>query len=182
MKSYKLAIIGLIILTTSLMSQTQTQISDLRAPKIVVNKSKRTLQLFDGDKLVKTYKMVLGFAPTGDKEVEGDGRTPEGEFYVFTKNAESRFHVSLGISYPAPEDARRGLEKNLISPDEADAIAKATSEKGMPPQRTALGGEIYIHGGGTGTDWTEGCIALKDAEIKELFDAVPVGTRVVIVK
>lgn len=182
MKSFKLSIIGLIILTTSLMSQTQTQISDLRSPNIVVNKSKRTLQLFDGDKLVKTYKMVLGFAPRGGKEVEGDGRTPEGEFYVFTKNAESRFHVSLGISYPAPEDGKRGLAKKLISHEEADAIAKAIGEKGMPPQKTALGGEIYIHGGGTENDWTEGCIALKDAEIKELFDAVPVGTRVVIVK
>lgn len=182
MKGFKLSILALIILTTSLMSQTQTQISDLRSPNIVVNKSKRTLQLFDGGKLVKTYKMVLGFAPTGDKEVEGDGRTPEGEFYVFTKNAESRFHVSLGISYPAPEDVKRGLEKKLITADEAEAIATAIAEKRMPPQKTALGGEIYIHGGGTDTDWTDGCVALKDAEIKELFDAVPVGTRVVIVK
>lgn len=182
MKGFKLSIIGLIVLTTSLMSQTQTKISDLRSPNIVVNKAKRSLQLFDGDKLVKTYKIVLGFAPKGDKEIEGDGRTPEGEFYVFTKNAESKFHVSLGISYPGPEDAKRGLENKLISREEADAIAKAIAEKGMPLQKTALGGEIYIHGGGTDSDWTEGCVALKDAEVRELFDAIPVGTKVRIVR
>ncbi len=178
MKSFKISILVLIILTTSLMSQTKTQISDLISPNIVVRKAKRTLELFDGNKLLKTYKMVLGFAPTGDKEVEGDGRTPEGEFYVFTKNAESKFHVSLGISYPAPDDAKRGLEKKLITSEDAEEIRKAIAEMGMPPQKTALGGEIYIHGGGTVNDWTEGCIALKDVEIKELFDAVPVGTKV----
>ncbi|MBK6748973.1 MAG: L,D-transpeptidase family protein [Pyrinomonadaceae bacterium] len=165
------------------MSQTQisnlrSQISDIKDPLIVVKKSKRTLELFDGTRLVKKYKMVLGFAPTGDKEVEGDGRTPEGEFYVFTKNAESRFHLSLGISYPAPDDAKRGLAKSLITAEEAEAIQKAIAEKGMPLQKTALGGEIYIHGGGIDNDWTDGCVALKDEEITELFNAVPVGTKV----
>ncbi len=180
MKSFKLAFLAMIILATSLMSQTKTPIAELTSPNIVVRKSKRTLELFDGNKLVKVYKMVLGFAPSGDKEVEGDGRTPEGEFYVFTKNAESKFQVSLGISYPAPDDAKRGLEKKLITSEEAESIATAIAEMGMPPQKTALGGEIYIHGGGTDGDWTEGCVALKDEEIKELFEAVFVGTRVFI--
>ena len=176
-------ILILAILTSSLMSQTQisnlkSQISDIKEPLIVVKKSKRRLELFDGKRLVRTYKMVLGFTPTGDKEVEGDGRTPEGEFYVFTKNAESRFHLSLGISYPAPDDAIRGIENKLITAQEAEAITKANAENGMPPQKTALGGEIYIHGGGTDEDWTDGCVALKDEEITELFNAVPVGTKV----
>lgn len=154
--------------------------SDLKSPHIVVTKSNRRLELFDGAKLIKSYKMVLGFAPRGDKQVEGDGRTPEGEFYVFTKNAESRFHLSLGISYPAPDDAKRGVTRGLITAEEADAIKKAIEEKGMPPQKTALGGEIYIHGGGTDSDWTDGCVALENGHIKEIFDAVPVGTRVTI--
>ena len=176
-------ILILAILASSLMSQTQnpkfkSQIYDLKSPLIIVKKSQRTLELFDGNRLIKRYTMVLGFAPTGDKEVEGDGRTPEGEFYVFTKNAESRFHLSLGISYPAPDDAKRGIDNKLITSAEADAIAEATANREMPPQKTALGGEIYIHGGGTERDWTEGCVALKDEEIKELFDAVPVGTKV----
>lgn len=176
-------ILILAVLTSSLMSQTQisnlrSQISDIKDPLIVVKKSKRTLELFDGKRLLRTYKMVLGFTPTGDKEVEGDGRTPEGEFYVFTKNVESRFHLSLGISYPAPEDAKRGLEKKLITAEEAEAIRTAIAERGMPLQKTALGGEIYIHGGGIDADWTDGCVALKDEEITELFNSVPVGTKV----
>ncbi len=176
-------ILILAILTSSLMSQTQdpnlkSDISNLKSPLIVVKKSKRTLELFDGKRLVRTYKMVLGFTPTGNKEVEGDGRTPEGEFYVFTKNAESRFHLSLGVSYPAPDDAKRGLAKKLITAEEAAEIEKAIAEKGMPLQKTGLGGEIYIHGGGTDNDWTDGCVALKDEEITELFNAVPVGTTV----
>ena len=170
---------SLFIQNTSLMSQ--TQISNMKSPKIVITKSKRALDVFDSDKLIKTYKIVLGFAPVGDKEIEGDGRTPEGEFYVFTKNAKSNFHVSLGISYPSLDDAKRGIANELISSDEADEIVKATASNGMPPQKTALGGEIYIHGGGTEKDWTDGCVALKDVEIKELFDAVPVGTKVKIV-
>ncbi len=185
MKPTRITLI-LAVLTSSLMSQTQisnlrSQISDIKDPLIVVKKSKRTLELFDGKRLLRTYKMVLGFTPTGDKEVEGDGRTPEGEFYVFTKNVESRFHLSLGISYPAPEDAKRGLENKLITAEEAEAIRTAIAERGMPPQKTALGGEIYIHGGGIDTDWTDGCVALKDEEITELFNSVPVGTKVRIV-
>lgn len=177
------AILILAILTSSLMSQSKdpnikSEISNLESPLIMVKKSKRTLELYDGSRLVRTYKMVLGFAPSGDKEIEGDGRTPEGEFYVFTKNAESKFHLSLGISYPAADDAKRGLEKKLITADEAEAIRKAIAGKGMPPQKTALGGEIYIHGGGVDGDWTEGCVALKNDEITELFNAVPIGTKV----
>lgn len=146
--------------------------------KLVIKKKARTLELFDGLTLVKTYTVVLGSTPDGDKETEGDGRTPEGEFYIFTKNAESKFYLSLGLSYPGIDDALRGLNERLISQDEHDAIVQAVKEKKMPPQNTRLGGEIYIHGGGTITDWTQGCVALRNEEIKELFDAIPVGTVV----
>lgn len=149
-------------------------------PRLVVKKSERKLEVFDGEKLVKTYKIALGFAPEGDKEIEGDGKTPLGEFYVFTKNEKSRFYLSLGLSYPAIDDAARGLKENLISQDEHDAIVQAVGEKKMPPQNTRLGGEIYIHGGGTEKDWTWGCMALKNEEVKEIFDAIPVGAKVTI--
>ena len=147
-------------------------------PRLVVKKSERKLEVFDDEKLIKTYKIVLGFAPEGDKEQEGDGKTPLGEFYVFTKNDQSRFYLSLGLSYPSIDDATRGLKENLISQAEHDAIVQAVNEKKMPPQYTRLGGEIYIHGGGTAKDWTWGCMALKNEEMKELFDAVPVGAKV----
>ncbi len=80
-------------------------------PKLIVKKDERKLQVFDGEKLVKTYTIVLGSSPNGDKNTEGDGRTPEGEFYVFTRNDQSRFFLSLGVSYPGIDDAERGLRK-----------------------------------------------------------------------
>lgn len=160
------------------MSQKNTELPKLKDPRLVVKKKERRLQVFDGEKLIKTYTIVLGFAPAGDKTREGDGKTPEGEFYVFIKNDKSNFYLSLGVSYPGIEDAERGLKEKLISKEEYDAIVKAIGEKQMPPQKTALGGEIYIHGGGTAEDWTDGCVALKNEEMKELFDAIPVGAIV----
>jgi murein L,D-transpeptidase YafK len=155
-----------------------TELPELENPRLVVKKKERLLQIFDGGELIKTYEIALGFAPAGDKETEGDGKTPEGDFYVFVKNNKSKFYLSLGISYPNIDDAKRGLAANFISQEEYDAITEALGEKLMPPQNTKLGGEIYIHGGGTISDWTQGCIALGNEEIKELFDAIPVGVHV----
>ena len=146
--------------------------------RIEIQKRGRTLSVFDGNKLLSTYDVALGFEPVGDKEIEGDGKTPEGSFYVFAKNPESKFHLSLGISYPSTDDADRGLKANLISKDEFDSITISIAEKGMPLQKTKLGGEIYIHGGGTASDWTDGCIALKNEEIEELFELIPVCAAV----
>ena len=169
-----------LVLTAAYFSPSQNRsLPPMDNPHIVVKKKKRLLEIYDGEKLVREYKIVLGFAPENDKEIEGDGKTPEGDFYVFTKNDRSKFHVSLGLSYPNIEDAKRGLKAKIITSDEYDAIVKAINEKQMPPpQKTALGGEIYIHGGGTETDWTDGCIALQNEQMKEIFDAVSVGTRV----
>jgi len=155
-------------------------LGELKDPKIIIRKKRRALEVYDGARLVKTFKVVLGFAPSGDKEMEGDGKTPEGEFYVFTKNSESRFHVSLGLSYPSKDDANRGLAAGVITKSERDEIVSAIDRKTMPPQKTALGGEIYIHGGGIESDWTWGCVALKNEEIEELSRAIPVGAKVTI--
>ena len=152
----------------------------LKNPHLVIGKAARKLELFDGESLIKTYKIALGFAPVGDKEKEGDGKTPEGEFYIFSKNDKSNFYLSLGISYPSVDDAERGLREKIISRDERDAIVTAVKNKRMPPQKTKLGGEIYIHGGGTENDWTWGCSALANEDIKELFELVPIGAKVVI--
>jgi len=154
--------------------------NELKNPRIIIRKKDRILEVFEGKKFVKTMKIVLGFAPIGDKEIEGDGKTPEGEFYVFTKNSESRFHLSLGLSYPSKADAERGLKANLISTDEFESINKSLDEGGMPLQKTKLGGEIYIHGGGTDGDWTDGCIALENEHITELFALITRGARVTI--
>ena len=152
----------------------------LKNPQIVVTKSKRRLELYEDGKKVRTYKVGLGLNPVPDKVRQGDRATPEGDFYVFTKNNRSAFYLSLGISYPNTEDAARGLRDKLITRSQHDAIVRAIKRKATPPQNTALGGDIYIHGNGAGSDWTWGCVALENADIKELFDAVPVGTPVTI--
>lgn len=163
-----------------ILAQTQKRESlpPMKNPHIVIRKKARELELFDGEKLVKTYPMALGFAPVGDKEREGDGKTPEGEFYVHLKNERSKFYLSIGISYPNIEAAKRGLATKLITQNEHDAIIEAIKNKKTPPQKTALGGEIFIHGGGSATDWTQGCAALSNADIKVLFEIVPIGTKV----
>lgn len=152
----------------------------LENPLIVVTKSKRRLELYSNDALVRTYKIGLGLNPVPDKIRQGDHATPEGEFYVFTKNEKSAFYLSLGISYPNIEDAERGLSGKMITRAQHDAIVRAIKRKTTPPQNTRLGGDIYIHGNGAGSDWTWGCVALDNVDIRELFEAVPVGTKVTI--
>jgi murein L,D-transpeptidase YafK len=146
--------------------------------KIIIKKSERRLELFEGESLRKGYAIALGSCPLGAKETEGDGKTPEGGYYVFTKNPKSKFHLSLAVSYPSPEDAESGLAKGLISHDEYSQLVAAEKTSARPPQKTRLGGEIYIHGGGIESDWTEGCIAMTDDDISELFGLVERGTRV----
>ena len=150
----------------------------LRQPKIVVKKGQRQLLLFSADKLVRTYHVGLGLSPSGDKVRQGDRRTPEGDFYIFTKNDKSAFYLSLGVSYPNTAHAERGLRDGLITRAQYEAIRRALRSKKGPPQNTQLGGDIYIHGNGAGSDWTWGCVAMENEDIRELFDAVGVGTPV----
>lgn len=164
----------------SLVAQQAALKLPLKNPRIVIMKSERRLELFSGDAVVRRYKIGLGLSPVEDKVRQGDRRTPEGEFYVFTKNDKSAFYLSLGLSYPNIEDAERGLRDKLISRRQHDVIVRAIKRKASPPQNTALGGDIYIHGNGASTDWTWGCVALENADMKELFDAVTVGTPVTI--
>jgi lipoprotein-anchoring transpeptidase ErfK/SrfK len=152
----------------------------LTRPKIVVKKGRRELLLFSADKLVRRYRIGLGLNPVGDKVREGDRRTPEGDFYIFTKNDKSAFYLSLGISYPNNAAAERGLRDHLITRSQYDAIMQALRAKKAPPQNTPLGGEIYIHGNGAGSDWTWGCVALENEDVRELFNAVSVGTPMTI--
>jgi hypothetical protein len=152
----------------------------LTEPRIVIVKRERELRLYSRDRLIRAYPISLGRNPVGDKVRAGDCRTPEGSFYVCVKNPQSRFHLSLGISYPSKEDADHGLRSGLITQSEYDAIMKSVAERRTPPWNTALGGEIFIHGGGAGWDWTRGCIAMRTADVEELYAMVSVGTSVMI--
>lgn len=149
--------------------------------KIVVSKSQRSLTAFGPDgAIVAAVPIVLGRRADGTKEREGDHRTPEGEYYVCFKNPQSQFHLSLGLSYPNLDDARRGLERGAITPAEHAAIVEAQGAGRIPPWKTALGGEIFIHGAMDGREATAGCVAITNQAIEELFPQVAIGTPVVI--
>ena len=155
--------------------------------RINVAKRSRQLSLLSGPELVRTYPIALGRNSEADKSVEGDEATPLGEFYICAKNPRSRYFLSLCISYPNAEDAERGLAAGLISVSEHAQILDAVNARRMPPQKTRLGGEIYIHGHGhshgNGGEprGTRGCIALNDADMQDLYDRVSIGTPVIIV-
>jgi hypothetical protein len=156
--------------------------------RIVVSKAARTLELFNGEALVKTYRVALGSNPSGHKRNRGDGRTPEGQFYICTRNAkDSAFHIFLGLSYPALPDAARGVNQKIISWRDYQIIRQRLASRGAP-----LWGWVGIHGG-TGQkyanrkiaerkspNWTQGCIAVTDAEISELHAATTLGTSVLV--
>src|ERR1051325_3129128 len=120
----------------------------IEKPRIVVYKRERKLELYSNKTLIRTYRVGLGFSPVADKVAEGDGATPEGEFYIFVKNDKSAYYLSLGVSYPNVEDADRGLRDRLINKSQHDSIVDAIKNKKAPPQYTKLGGLIYIHGNG----------------------------------
>ncbi|MBT0959506.1 L,D-transpeptidase family protein [Alphaproteobacteria bacterium KMM 3653] len=131
--------------------------------RIVIDKSDREMVVYREGRALKRYGVALGFAPAGDKEREGDGKTPEGIYKIDRRNPNSSYHLSLGINYPLPEDRSR---------------ARAG---GYSP-----GGDIFIHGqpkGITGLrwiteDWTLGCIAVSNAAMDELYPAIALGVEV----
>jgi len=143
-----------------------------------VDKAGRTMSACSGDRELSTWDVGLGFEPVGDKVRLGDGRTPEGTFAVIARNPESSFHLSFGLSYPDAEDAERGLAAGLITEEQAEAIVAADHSGAIPPWNTSLGGNIAIHGGGPGYDWTLGCIAVDDVVMDQLWEVTRTGTRV----
>jgi len=127
---------------------------------VVVNKEARKMYLFHHDEVLKEYNIDLGFAPSGPKRVEGDGKTPEGLYTIDRRNPNSKFHLSLGISYPNAQD-----------------IARAR-RLGKSP-----GGDIFIHGRPTplkrdDNDWTWGCIAVKNRQMETVYAMVRNGTPI----
>ena len=126
---------------------------------IEVHKSERRMYLLHGTQLLKVYDIHLGGNPVGPKQFEGDGKTPEGVYFITHRNARSAYHLSLGISYP----------------NEADKANAAAQDK-LP------GGDIFIHGRNSGGssrgDWTVGCIAVTNRQIDEIYWMVNPGTPI----
>lgn len=137
---------------------------------IVVHKEARKMFLMHDNRVLRSYNIGLGFAPSGHKAIEGDGKTPEGLYFIDRKNPNSKFHLSLGVSYPNTADRRY-----------AKSIGKSP------------GGDIFIHGNqdlkyrlkrdwrnAFEKDWTAGCIAVTDAEMTEIYSMIGLGTPIFI--
>lgn len=163
-------------------AQHQPLPSVLDNPLIEIHKQKKTLYLFNGEKLWRAYPVLIGQNPEDDKVRRGDACTPEGKFYICQKNSRSKYHLSLGLSYPNIEHAERGLRDRLIDTRQYDAIVRSINQGAIPPWNTALGGEIFIHGDGEFWQWTYGCVALRNKDIDELYPVIKVGTEVIIRK
>lgn len=151
------------------------------AADLLISKDKRSL-MYTEKGVSREFKISLGSAPVGAKLKQGDRKTPEGVYFIMNKNAKSNFYLSLGVSYPNIDDAKAGLSAGLITKSVYAKIERANRQRRIPPQGTALGGDIYIHGGGTESDWTWGCIALNNADMDFLFKHVKVGDKVTILK
>jgi murein L,D-transpeptidase YafK len=146
--------------------------------RVLIAKQARTLDLILDGCLERRYSIALGRNPLADKSVEGDDATPLGEFYICAKNPRSKYFLSLCLSYPNADDAERGLASGLIGAEEYRQILDALDAGKMPPQHTRLGGEIYIHGHGVKEDWTRGCIALENSDMRDLYGRIDIGTVV----
>ena len=144
---------------------------------IKVEKSARTLTIYQADVMRGRYSIALGGNPEGDKEFMGDQKTPLGEFRIVDKGP-SVFHKWLGLNYPNSEDAYRGRYEGRLMWAEFFYLLIENRNGRIPYGNSALGGAIGIHGGGAGKDWTLGCVALENGDIDEFYDLIPVGTRV----
>ncbi len=143
----------------------QSSPTAIRADRVLVIKYERVLRLYKDGKVIKSYKVALGGDPIGPKTRQGDHKTPEGNYVLDSRNAHSQFYKSIHISYPSPRDR---------------AAARA---KGVSP-----GGDVFVHGlpngyrwigsGHRAKDWTDGCIAVTNEEIDEIWQSVVDGTPI----
>lgn len=158
--------------------------------QVVISKSNKELTIIQGDKTIIRFDIALGKGGRGTKRKLGDNKTPIGVYKITDFKANSKFHYFMQLDYPNMLDAWYGYKDDIITAREFKRIAYAIKDKKRPPQNTALGGYIGIHGLGQSSreklkihssfNWTEGCIALKNNEITALRQYVTIGTRVTI--
>ena len=131
--------------------------------RIIIEKAARRMVLVQDGQALRAYRIALGFSPLGDKERQGDGRTPEGLFRIDRRNDQSAYHLSLGLDYPQPEDRARAQAGGY---DPGGDIM-------IHGQPNAVGDDVVLKG-----DWTAGCIAVSNAEMREIWAATDADTLV----
>jgi murein L,D-transpeptidase YafK len=139
--------------------------AEVKVDQVVVLKGERTLNLLAHGKIIRTYRVALGGVPVGPKERQGDHKTPEGRYVLDRRNPHSQYYKSIHISYPHEKD-RRNAETMGVHAGGDIMI------HGLPPRQAWVGAAHRDF------DWTEGCIAVTNEEIEEIWSAVPVGTPI----
>jgi len=148
---------------------------------IYVSKRLKTLSLKQNGTLIGEYPVSIGASSSdGNKKLEGDMRTPSGQFYVCTRNDKSVAYLALGLSYPGIEDANRGFEQGIITQEQRDEIINANLSGQQPPWETALGGAIMIHGCRVPDGTTHGCVAVDNDVMDILWSYCNLGVPVTI--
>ena len=148
---------------------------------IYVSKRLKTLTLKQNGTLIGEYPVSIGASSSdGNKKVEGDMRTPSGQFYVCTRNDKSVAYLALGLSYPGVEDANQGFEQGIITQEQRDEIINANLNGQQPPWETALGGAIMIHGCRVPDGTTHGCVAVDNDVMDILWSYCNLGVPVTI--
>jgi murein L,D-transpeptidase YafK len=156
---------GLLFFLLGGLGMAQTELTPLHADRVVVLKKERTLQLLSHGRVIKVYKIALGGDPIGPKTRQGDHKTPEGSYVFDFRNAHSKFYKAIHISYPSARDRAAAREQGV-----------------------SAGGDVFLHGLPNGfgylgaahrlKDWTDGCVAVTDAELDEIWAAVADGTPI----
>ena len=159
--------------------------------ELIIDRSEHKLIVKKEGVTLRTFKVALGSGGRKAKAHEGDHKTPKGTYRISKIRDSKRFHMFLQLNYPNMKDAGRALKNHLISRKQYQDILDAHNYGKLPPQNTALGGQIGIHGIGFETkdkleihqiaDWTKGCIALRNDEVEELSRFIHVGTTVSII-
>lgn len=139
--------------------------AQLMADRVVVRKSERRLYLMHGDKVLRSYRVALGLNPVGPKEQEGDSRTPEGHYILTRRNPRSDYFLSIQVSYPNDKDLQRA-RRGRLTPGGAIMIHGLPNELRREPA-------YYEH-----RDWTDGCIAVSDSDMLEIWLMTPPGTPI----
>jgi murein L,D-transpeptidase YafK len=182
MKTKILAAVSLFVITTSFTPRSFDKRTVKRNPRnteptgivyIIVDKSDYELNVYDDEGWYATYPVVFGNKDLGDKLMEGDKKTPEGTFKIISKRPHSKWHKMLMLDYPTRESWQKFNDRK---------------SKGVIPKTAKIGGGIAIHGTWPNdnivvdgyTNWTQGCISLKNEDLDELEAYLPIGTKVVI--
>jgi murein L,D-transpeptidase YafK len=155
---------------------------------LTIYKSQHEMYLYRGDQVVKVFHVFLGSSPVGHKFRRGDNKTPEGNYHVVDKRVSENFYRFISIDYPNAHDAELAFRQGTITEAQKTRIQRAVFQGIPPPADTALGGQVGIHGIGSdekfklkligNMDWTDGCIAVTNGEIRLLYQELPIGTLV----